>query len=72
VNPYDTEATAAAIAHALQMSLEERKERWSVMAGALRNHSIKEWCSSYLTSFARMDVSSDPRAVPSQHSRFSS
>ncbi len=71
VNPYDTEATAAAIAHALQMSLEERKERWSVMAAALPKHSINEWCSNYLNSFANVDVSSRVRAVPGEDSRFS-
>jgi trehalose 6-phosphate synthase len=72
VNPYDTEATAAAITHALQMSLEERKERWSVMAAALRERSIDEWCSNYLNRFAEMDVLPRVRAVPGEDDRFSS
>jgi trehalose 6-phosphate synthase len=58
VNPYDTEATATAIAHALRMSLEERKERWNVMVGALRERSIDEWCRSFLTSFAEIELPS--------------
>jgi trehalose 6-phosphate synthase len=58
VNPYDTEATAAAIAHALRMSLEERKERWSTMMERLRRDSIKEWCSSFLTRFGEIDLPS--------------
>jgi trehalose 6-phosphate synthase len=58
VNPYDTEATAAAIAHALRMSLEERKERWDTMMERLRRDSIKEWCSSFLTRFAEIDLPS--------------
>ena len=34
VNPYDTEATAAAIARAFSMQLDERKDRWhAMMAG---------------------------------------
>jgi trehalose-6-phosphate synthase len=48
------------------MSLEERKARWSVMAGALRKHSINEWCSNYLTRFATMDVSSRAQAASDQ------
>src|SRR5215203_3282047 len=31
VNPYDSDATAAAIKRALEMPLDERKERWSAM-----------------------------------------
>ena len=36
VNPYDTEATATAIARALDMPLEERQERWTRHDGAAR------------------------------------
>ena len=39
-NPYDTEATAAAITRALDMSLEERKERWTAMMDRLQR---MEW-----------------------------
>jgi hypothetical protein len=43
VNPYDIEATAAAIARAYAMPLEERKERWNAMMTVLRANSIHDW-----------------------------
>ena len=39
VNPYDIEATAAAIARAFTMPLDERKDRWHAMMAALRAQS---------------------------------
>jgi trehalose 6-phosphate synthase len=48
VNPYNIEETAAAIARALDMPLEERKERWNDMMGALRNNSIDNWTNRFL------------------------
>ncbi len=48
VNPYDIEATAAAIDRALDMSLEERKDRWNDMIAALRANSIDNWTNRFL------------------------
>lgn len=48
VNPYDIEATAAAIARALAMPLEERKERWSAMMEVIRHNSIDNWTERFL------------------------
>jgi trehalose 6-phosphate synthase len=48
VNPYDIEATATAIARALTMPLEERKDRWNVMMAALRANNIHDWTSHFL------------------------
>jgi trehalose 6-phosphate synthase len=48
VNPYDIEATAAAIARALTMPLEERKDRWNVMMAALRANNIHDWTARFL------------------------
>ena len=50
VNPYDTEATAAAIARAFAMSLEERKDRWNAMMEALRVNSIDNWTTRFLNA----------------------
>ncbi|MCB5177371.1 alpha,alpha-trehalose-phosphate synthase (UDP-forming) [Microvirga lenta] len=50
VNPYDTEATAAAIARAVEMPLEERKERWNALMIRLRSNGIDNWCRSFLTA----------------------
>jgi trehalose 6-phosphate synthase len=52
VNPYDTEATAAAIARALTMSLEERKDRWHAMMDHLDRNNVSEWCRRFLTALA--------------------
>jgi trehalose 6-phosphate synthase len=48
VNPYDIEATAAAIARAFAMPLEERKDRWNVMMAALRANNIHDWTARFL------------------------
>jgi trehalose 6-phosphate synthase len=48
VNPYDIEATAAAIGRAIEMPLDERKDRWSDMMAALRGNSIDNWTNSFL------------------------
>jgi trehalose 6-phosphate synthase len=42
VNPYDIEATAAAIARAFAMPLDERKDRWHAMMAALRANSVHD------------------------------
>jgi trehalose 6-phosphate synthase len=48
VNPYDVEATAAAIARAYAMPLEERKDRWDAMMKVLRANSIHDWTAHFL------------------------
>jgi trehalose 6-phosphate synthase len=52
VNPYDTEATANAIVRALQMPLEERKERWAAMMEKLRANTVDHWCAAFLAALA--------------------
>ena len=48
VNPYDAAATASAIARAFDMSLAERKERWSAMMQVLRDNSVEDWSARFL------------------------
>jgi trehalose 6-phosphate synthase len=48
VNPYDIEATAAAIARAFAMSLEERKYRHAAMMEILRTNTIEHWTQRFL------------------------
>ncbi|MBA2962999.1 MULTISPECIES: alpha,alpha-trehalose-phosphate synthase (UDP-forming) [Ramlibacter] len=48
VNPYDTEATAAAIHVALQMPVEERRERHVAMLATIRRTDVHWWCDSFL------------------------
>ena len=43
VNPHDTLETANALHNALQMSLDERRERWTTMMAATRRDSAQAW-----------------------------
>ena len=52
VNPYDIEATAAAIARAFTMPLEERKDRWHAMMTVLRANSVHDWAAHFLQALA--------------------
>jgi hypothetical protein len=47
-NPYDIEATAAAIARAYAMPLEDRKDRWNALTAVLRANSIHDWIAHFL------------------------
>jgi trehalose 6-phosphate synthase len=48
VNPYDITATAAAIAQALSMPIDERKERWGDMIAVLRANTVHDWADDFL------------------------
>jgi trehalose 6-phosphate synthase len=52
VNPYDIEGTAAAIARAFAMPLDERKDRWHAMMAVLRANSVHDWASQFLQALA--------------------
>ncbi len=60
VNPYDIEATAAAIARAIEMPLEERKERWRAMMAVLRANSIEHWTANCLEAIAGEVAAAEP------------
>jgi trehalose 6-phosphate synthase len=62
VNPYDTEATAVAITRALDMPLDERKERWRTMMARLRANRVEHWCQAFLA--ALHEGLSDPEPAP--------
>lgn len=49
VNPYDVEATGDAIARALQMPLEERRQRWRRLMRTVRKDDIHDWSEHFLT-----------------------
>ena len=53
VNPYDTEATANAIHLALQMPLEERRERHESLMKTLRRFDVHWWCNGFLDTLAK-------------------
>ncbi|VFU11168.1 alpha,alpha-trehalose-phosphate synthase (UDP-forming) [Methylocella tundrae] len=52
VNPYDIGATAAAIARAIEMPLEERQDRWRDMMATLRDNSIDHWTANCLQAIS--------------------
>jgi trehalose 6-phosphate synthase len=50
VNPYDQDCVADAIAAAVTMPLEERRERWQAMMAQLRQHDITAWRQHFLAT----------------------
>ncbi|TBR14357.1 MAG: hypothetical protein EPO46_00940, partial [Lysobacter sp.] len=48
VNPYDLDGAGDAIAQAMTMPLQERRERWEGMFAHLATHDITHWRRSYL------------------------
>ena len=48
VNPYDREAVADGMQQAVEMRLEERRERYRAMIGILRQNDIHAWCSRFI------------------------
>lgn len=58
VNPYDIEGTANALARALNMSLEERHERWSRMMTHLLEHDVSRWCEDFLRDLTQPETAS--------------
>ncbi len=60
VNPYDIGETAAAIARAVEMPLEERKQRWRDMMATLRGNSIDHWTANCLQAIAGESAAAEP------------
>ena len=50
VNPHETDAVAAALKRALEMPLEERRERHAPMLEHLTENDIKKWAEDYLAT----------------------
>ncbi len=60
VNPYDIGATAEVIRTALEMSLEERRERYSALMETIEKNNITAWCQSFLASLASLAEPDQP------------
>ncbi|HUI20039.1 MAG TPA: alpha,alpha-trehalose-phosphate synthase (UDP-forming) [Methylocella sp.] len=69
VNPYDVEATAAAIERAFTMPLDERKDRWRTMMEVLRANSVQDWTSHFLEALAN-ETNSGPFNRAPEETRF--
>jgi trehalose 6-phosphate synthase len=63
VNPYDIEGTGAAIARALEMPLEERRERWSAMLKHLQHHTAQHWADTFIEALTEFEPSLAAAAV---------
>jgi trehalose 6-phosphate synthase len=57
VNPYDSEAVATSISHALSMPIEERRERHQALFRVISANSLKSWGDNFLAGLAHSDVS---------------
>jgi trehalose 6-phosphate synthase len=63
VNPYDIEGTAAAIARALEMPVEERRERWRPMIKHLERFTAEHWCGMFLAALSQERPAMSPADV---------
>jgi trehalose 6-phosphate synthase len=61
VNPHDVAAMAAAVRRALDMPLEERRERWVSLDRAVRDQDVAWWRRAFLDA---LDAETARRAVP--------
>ena len=52
VNPFDTDETAEALRMALDMPLDERKQRWNALMAAARRHNVDNWSKNFLARLA--------------------
>ncbi len=48
VNPFNRESVVDAIVRGMEMSLEERRERWNAMIKVLRRNDLSHWYDTYL------------------------
>jgi trehalose 6-phosphate synthase len=53
VNPYDIEGTANAIHLALQMPVEERRNRHQALMSVIREYDVHWWCDSFLDALVQ-------------------
>ena len=63
VNPYDLDGAGDAIAQAMTMPVEERRERWKSMFDHLSTHDITYWRRSYLKALREADLAADGAGV---------
>lgn len=64
VDPTDVAGCAAAIARALAMPLQERRERWIANLAVLRAHSIHDWGREFLAALERSRALAEPILAP--------
>ncbi len=53
VNPYDPEAVATSISHALSMPLEERRKRHAALMQVISENDLKSWGENFLATLTK-------------------
>lgn len=56
VNPYDREGVADGLQRAIEMPLDERRERYEAMLEALRRNDIHEWCARFIDALQQPEA----------------
>ncbi|HLT77741.1 MAG TPA: trehalose-6-phosphate synthase, partial [Ferrovibrio sp.] len=64
VNPYDPEQVAEALARAITMPPEERRQRWQYNMDVLRNNTVTDWRERFLGALSE-GIASAPFRRPS-------
>ena len=71
VNPYDPEAVATSIAHALSMPLEERRARHEVLFQVISDNDLNSWGEHFLAALSKSGAAPQshegPRVRPGRH-----
>jgi trehalose 6-phosphate synthase len=69
VNPYDVEEMADTIKIALEMDVQERRERHRALLDGIRTHDTFAWCRSFLTSLENIRRRRPPTGEPFEAAR---
>ena len=59
VNPYDLQGVADALQRALNMPIEERRERWQALMKGLRTQDIAAWTTAFLEALGEDTLAPD-------------
>jgi trehalose 6-phosphate synthase len=63
VNPYDTEAMADAIFHALEMEAQQRVARMRRMRAQVKHHNVYRWAGNLISELCDVRVGTDRRKL---------
>lgn len=63
VNPYDVDGVAEALACAIEMPLEEKRERMYRMRKQVMSNTLEDWSEQFLAALTREDEVADSEAI---------
>ena len=64
VNPYDIGQTAAAVKRALEMPVDEERQRMARMRAVLKDRNIYKWAADLVGELAQLRLETAPSAGP--------